>query len=124
MEMLAVVLLAVRNDGFGFAELVQHDHELATLDLLHLSREQLAHAAGELVPDPGPLTFADALDYPLLSRLHGRAPELGEVHRLFHHVADLELLVSHPRFFERYLAGGVGDFLDHGLEKHDLDRSL
>ena len=38
VEVLAVVLLAVRDDRFGLAELVQHDDELAALDLLHLAR--------------------------------------------------------------------------------------
>src|SRR4051812_45933216 len=43
MEMLAMILLAVRNDRFGLAELVQHDDELAALDLLHFAGKQLAY---------------------------------------------------------------------------------
>ena len=45
MEVLAMVLLAIRNDRFRLAELVEHDDELAALDLLHLAGEQLADAA-------------------------------------------------------------------------------
>src|SRR3989454_6016668 len=33
VKVLAVVLLAVRNDRFGFTELREHDDDLATLDL-------------------------------------------------------------------------------------------
>ena len=44
MEVLAMVLLAVRDDRLRLAELVEHDHELAALDLLDLAGEQLADA--------------------------------------------------------------------------------
>jgi len=37
MEVLAVVSARVRNDRLRLAELVEHDHELAALDLLDLS---------------------------------------------------------------------------------------
>jgi hypothetical protein len=37
VEVLSMVLLAVGNDCLGLAELVQHDHQLAPLDLLYLT---------------------------------------------------------------------------------------
>ena len=51
MVVLAMILLAIRNDRFRFAELVEHDDELAALDLLHFAGEQVADARGELVAD-------------------------------------------------------------------------
>ena len=86
-----MVLLAIRNDRFGLAELVQHDDELAALDLLDLAAQQIADAAGELVANARALAFANALDDSLLGGLHRGASELGEVDRDLHHVADLEL---------------------------------
>ena len=44
VEVLAMVLLAIRNDRFRLAELVEHDDELAALDLLDLAGEQVADA--------------------------------------------------------------------------------
>src|SRR6202040_1214767 len=124
MEMLAMVLLAVGNDRLCLAELVEHDDELATLDLLDLSGKKISHSAGELVADLRSLAFPDALDDALLGRLYRRASELGEIDRDFHLVADLELLVLEPCLFERDLARGVSDLIDDGLEQHDLDRAL
>src|SRR5262249_22968871 len=94
VEMLAVVLLAIRNDRFRFAELVEHHDELATLDLLHFTAEQIADARRELVADSRALAFAHALDDALLGRLNGRASEDGEIDRLFHDVAQLEAVVE------------------------------
>jgi hypothetical protein len=51
MEVFAMVLLSVRNDRFGFAKLVQHYHELAALDLLHFTGEEIADPAREFVAD-------------------------------------------------------------------------
>src|SRR5262249_12450692 len=93
MEMLAMVLLAIRNDRFRLAELVEHHDELATLDLLDLAGQKVADAGGELVADPRALAFAYALDDALLGRLHGGAAEHREVDRLLEHVADLESFV-------------------------------
>ena len=90
VEVLAVVLLAIRNDRFRFAELVEHDDELAALDLLDFAGEQVADARRELVADAGALAFADALDDALLGGLDGGAAEDREVDRLFHDVARLE----------------------------------
>src|SRR5688572_8208075 len=122
--MLPVVLLAVRNDRFRFTELVEHDDELASLDLLHLSRKQISHSARELVADLGPLAFSDALDDPLLRRLDRGPPKLGEVDRNLHLVADLELRILEPGLLEGDLARGVGYFFDNGLEENDSDRAL
>src|SRR5258705_12808114 len=78
MEVLAMILIAVRDDRLGFTDLVQHDDDFAALDLLDLPREQLAHLAGELLPDAGALAFPDALDDALLRRLDRGSPELLE----------------------------------------------
>ena len=87
-----MILLAIRNDRFRLAELVEHDHELAALDLLHLAREQIADARRELVADARALALANALDDALLRGLNGGAAELGEVDRLLEHVARLRSL--------------------------------
>ena len=121
VKVLAMVLLAVRHDRLRFAELVEHDHQLAALDLLHLAGEELADAAGELVADAGALALADALDDALLGRLHGAAPELREVDGDLHDVADLELPVLELRLLEGHLAAGVRDLRDHRLEQHDAN---
>ena len=125
MEVLAVVLLAVRDDRFRLAELVQHDDQLAALDLLHLAGEQLADLAGELVADPGALALADALDDALLGRLHrraGRTPSNGHV--LLEHVADLEVRVLVAGLLQRDLPGRVLDRLDHLAEPDDANGPL
>src|SRR2546429_5772049 len=83
VKVLAVVLLAVRNDRFGFTELREHDDDLATLDLLYFAREELADLVGELFPDAGPLALADALDDALLRGLYRRAAEGLERHVIF-----------------------------------------
>ena len=124
MEVLAMVLLAIRNDRFRLAELVEHDDELAALDLLDLAGEQIADARRELVADACALAFADALDDALLGGLDGGAAEDGEVDRLFHHVADLEAVVEASRVVDGDLAARVLDGLDDGLEQHDADLAL
>ena len=67
-----MVLLAIRNDRFRLAELVEHDDELAALDLLDLARQQVADAAANSSRILRALAFADALDDALLRRLHRR----------------------------------------------------
>src|SRR5438445_106197 len=124
MEVLAVVLFAVGDDRLRLAELREHHDDLATLDLLHLTREQLADLVGELLADPGPLAFAHALNDALLRRLHRRAPERLEGHFLLQHVADLEVRVLEARFLERHLRAGVLHGLDHGAQHDDPDRPL
>src|SRR5690606_786674 len=81
---LAMILLAIGNDRLGFTEPVQHDHELAALDLLDLAREQFTHLVGELVTNAIALTLPHALDDPLLGGLHRQATERLERHFLFH----------------------------------------
>jgi hypothetical protein len=124
MEVLAVVLLAVRNDRFRFAELVEHDDQLAALDLLDLAGQQVTDARRKLVANLGALAFANALDDALLGGLNGRAPEDREVERLFHDVAGLEPFVEQLGFLEGDLAGRIFDSLDDGLEDRDLDLTL
>src|ERR1044071_9443181 len=107
MIVLAMVLLAVRNDRFGFAELVQHDDELAALDLLNFAGEQVSDARRELIADSRALTLAHPLDDSLLRRLHRGTSEHREVDGLFHDVADLEAVVERARVVERDLAARV-----------------
>ncbi len=118
MIVLAMVLLAIRDDRLGLAELVEHDHELAALDLLHLAREKIADARRELVADPRALALANALDDALLRGLHGGATELGEVDRLFDDVADFEAFIEDLRVFHGDLAARVLDLGHDGLEQH------
>src|SRR5678815_5608435 len=121
MEVLAVILLAVGDDRLRFAELVEHDHELAALDLLDLAGQQIPDARRELVADLRALALPHSLDDALLGRLDGRAAEDGEVERLLHDVAGLEALVEDLRFLEGDLARRILDRLDDGLEEHDAD---
>src|SRR4051812_41503376 len=100
MEMLTVVLLAIRNHSFGFAELVEHDDELAALDLLNFSGKQIADSARELVANLGALAFTDALDDSLLCSENGHAAEFSEIDRILEDIADLELRVFEARFLE------------------------
>src|SRR4029079_19624485 len=93
VDVFAMILLAIRNDRFGLAELVEHDDELAALDLLHFTGEQVADTAGKLVADSRALGFTNPLDDALLGGLYGGATEDGEVDRLFHDVARLEAFV-------------------------------
>ena len=125
VEMLAVVLLAVGDDRLGLAELVQHDDELAALDLLDLAGQQLAHLVGELLADPGPLALAHPLDDPLLGGLHREPAEFGEGNLFLEHVADLEVgvLVAGP-LPARSAQLGILDRLDHLAEPHDPDGAL
>src|SRR5690606_7190899 len=97
---LAVVLLAVRDDRFRFAELVEHHDDLAALDLLDLAREEVADAARELVADLRALALADALHDALLGGLHGGTPELLEGDRNFHEIARLVVGILVSRFLE------------------------
>src|SRR5579859_353130 len=124
VEVLAVVLIAVGDDRFGFAELVQHDDDLAALDLLHLARQQLADFPGKLLANPAPLTLAHPLDDALLGRLHGGPAELLERDFFFQHVAGREFRILVARFLERDLRALVLDGLHHRLEHDDADRSL
>ena len=124
VEMLAVVLLPVGNDRLGLAELVQHDDELAALDLLDLAREQLADLVGELVADAGPLAFAHPLDDPLLGGLHGEPTELLEGHLFLEHVADLEVGILVAGFLQRDLRARIFDRFDHLAEPDDPDGAL
>ena len=124
MEVLAMVLLAIRNDRFRLAELVEHDDELAALDLLDFAGQQVADAGRELVADLGALAFADALDDALLGGLDGGAAEHGEVERLLHHVAELEALVEQAGLLERRSRARDPRRLDDRLEDGDLDLAL
>ena len=96
VEVLAVVLLAVGDDRLRLAELVEHDDQLAALDLLDLAGEELADLVGELVADARALALAHPLDDPLLGRLHRQPPEGLEGDVLLEHVAELELGVLEP----------------------------
>src|SRR5216110_234270 len=122
--MLAVVLLAVRNDRFGFPEPREHDDDLAALDLLHLARQELADLVGELFPDARPLALADPLDDALLRRLHRRAAERLERHLFLQHIPDLEIRILEARFFERHLRARVLHGLHYRAEHRDPNRAL
>ena len=111
-----MILLAIRHDRLGFAEAVEHDHELAALDLLDLAREQLADLVGELVADAIPLALADALDDPLLGGLHREPAEGLEGHLFLEDVADLEVGILELRLFERDLRARVFDHVGHLAE--------
>src|SRR5437667_465353 len=124
VEVLAVILLAVGDDRLGFAELREHDDDLAPLDLLHFAREELSHLVGELLPDAGPLALAHPLDDALLSCLHRGAAERLERHLLFQHVAHLEVLIFEARFLERDLRARVFHGLHHGAPHDDPDGAL
>ena len=124
MKMLAMILLAIRNDCFRLAKLIEHDDELAALDLLDFAGEQLTHFGRELVADLGALAFADALDDPLLGGLHGGAAKHREIDRLFEHVTDLEARVEQAGILGGNLAGAVLDDVDDRAEQHDLDVAL
>src|SRR6185437_7580936 len=121
---LPVILLAIRDDGFRLAELVEHDHELAALDLLYLAGEQVADAGRELVSNASAFALANALNDALLGCLHRGAAEHGEIDRLFHDVADLEALVVGARVVERNFAAGILDRRHHGLEEDDANVTL
>src|SRR5688572_10121842 len=116
-----MILLAVRDDRLGFAELVEHDHQLAALDLLHFARQQVAELRGELIPNLGTLALTNPLDDPLLRRLHGGATEDGKIDGLLEHVADLEVILELPSVVERDFLAGIFDGFDDGLEQDDLD---
>ena len=118
-----MVLLAVRDDRLGLAELVEHQHQLAPLDLLDLAREQLAHLVGELLADPVALTLAHPLDDPLLGRLHRAATESRERDFLFEHVAELEVGVLVARLFEGDLPRLVLDQFDDRAHPGDDHRA-
>ncbi len=124
MEVLAVVLLAVGDDRLRLAELVEHDDQLAALDLLDLAGEQLADLVLELVANPGPLALAHPLDDPLLGRLHRQAPEGREGDVFFQHVAGLELGILEAGLLDRDLAGGVLDQLDDLPQPRDGQATL
>src|SRR5258706_67235 len=124
VEVLAMVLLAIRNDGLRLAELVEHDHQLAALDLLDLAGQEVADARRELVADLRALAFANALDDALLGSLNGGAAEHGEIERFFHDVAGLEPLVEQLGLFHGDLARGVLDGFDDRLEQDDADLAL
>src|SRR5581483_9915876 len=124
MKVLAMILLAIRDDRLGFAELREHHHDLAALDLLHLAREQLADLVAALLAYPRALPLAHPLDDPLLGRLHRRAAEGLERHFLLEHVADLEVRVLEPRLLERHLRPRILDVLHHRAQHDDADRAL
>ena len=121
VEVLAVILFAVRNDGFGFAEPVEHEHELAALDLLNFAGEQLADLAAELIADLVALAFAHPLDDPLLGGLHREATELLEGDFLFEHVAGLELGIEIARVIDADLPARILDGVDDLAEPHHAD---
>ena len=73
-EALPRILFLPRNDRLGIARSIEHEHELAALDLLHLSRKQLADPVGVFLANALAFTFADQLHDPLLGRHDGIAP--------------------------------------------------
>src|SRR5690606_12898146 len=88
-EPLPRVLLLPGDDRVRLARLVQHHHDLAALDLLHLTAEQVTDLVRVLVADALALALPDPLDDPLLRGHHGIAAELREIHRDLEHVARL-----------------------------------
>jgi hypothetical protein len=124
VEVLAMILFAIRDYRFRLAKLVEHHDELAALDLLHFTGQQLTDAIRELVADLGPFTFTHALDDPLLGRLHCAAAEFSEIHRNFHHVAGLELGIFEARLVDRDLPAGISHFVDHGFQQDDIDLAI
>src|SRR5690606_31093726 len=69
-EPLPRVLLLPRDDRFRLPGLVEHHHDLATLDLLDFSAQQLADPVRVLLADALALALADSLDDPLLGGHH------------------------------------------------------
>ena len=124
MEVLPVILLPIGDDGFGLAELVQHDDQLAPLDLLDLARKQLSHLGGELLPDPGPLAFPDPLDDALLGGLDREPAEIDEGDLFLQHVADREVGILVLGLLQRDLPARVLDRLHDLPEAHHLDGAL
>src|SRR6185436_9606426 len=100
----AMVLLAVGHDRLRFAELVEHDDELAALDLLHLTGQKLPDASRELVANAGAFSFTDSLDDALLGSLYRGSAEGGEIDWLFELIADLEAFIEHAGVLELDLA--------------------
>ncbi len=124
MEVLPVILLPVGHDGFGLPEFVQHDDQLAALDLLDFSRQKLAHLRGELLPDPGPLAFAHPLDDPLFGRLNRQPAKVDKRNLFLEHVAHLEVGIFVLRLFQGDLRAGIFHRLHHLAETHHLDGTL
>ena len=118
---LARVLFLPGNDGLGVAGTVQHENQLAALDLLHFAGQQVAHAVGVLVADSLPLALAHQLHDPLLGGHDGVAAELGEGYGNLHDVADLVGGVVPPRLVEQDLRRRVLHGLDDSLEDDHLD---
>ena len=109
------------NDGLGVAGAVQHENQLAALDLLHFAGEQVAHPVGVLVPDALPLALAHQLHDPLLGRHDRVAAELLELDRNLHHVTGFVGGVVPARFVHRDLRRRVLHVLDDTLEDEHLD---
>jgi hypothetical protein len=124
VEMLPVVLLAIRDDGLRLAELVEHEHQLAPFDLLHFPGQQLADLVAEFLPDLGALALTHPLDDPLLGRLDRETPELGEGDFLFEDIAHLEFRVLEAGILDRDLGAGILHRLDHGPQPHDPHAAL
>src|SRR4051812_38179520 len=124
MEVLPMVLFPIGDNGFGLAELIQHDDELAPLDLLNLAGEQLAHLGGEFLTDARPLTLTNPLDDPLLGGLHCKAAELYETDLFLQHIADSEVRIFVLRLVQRYLPAGVFNGRDDLSKPNDLDGPL
>src|SRR5215204_6575247 len=124
VEMLAVVLLPVRNNRLRFPELVEHDDELAALDLLYFAREQLADFGGEFLPNAGSLTFTDPLDDPLLGGLNSEAPEFHKWDLFLEHIAQLEVGVLVLGLFQRNLPASILHCLDNLAQTYDAYSAL
>ena len=118
-EPLPRILILPRDYGVRVGRAVEHHHDLASLDLLDLARQQLSHTIGVLLPNPVPFVFADPLYDALLHRHHGISAEIFKVDRNLHHVPDLEILIVPAGFFEADLGRRILDLFHHTAEHHN-----
>ncbi len=122
--MLPVILLPVGDDGFGLPELVEHQDQLPSLDLLDFAGEQLTHLVAELLADLAPLPLADPLNDPLLGGLYCQPPEFGKGDLLFEHVPGFKIGSSNRASSRADLCAGILDLLDDRSKPHDPHSAL
>ena len=120
MEVLAPILLPVRDNGFGFPELIYQNDELAPFDLLDLTGQKLPHLICKLVSNSRAFAFAYSLNDALFRGLHGRPPKRVKRYFLLENFTDLEILILPPCLFQTDLRGTILHRLNDCPQHHHL----
>ena len=109
-------LFRCRQDGFGLAQV---DVDVAVLDALDDTGDDVVRSVRKFIIDDVPFGFAQALDHDLFGSLGGDAAEIVRHDIDVDDVADFIIDINEAGLIEGDFRMGIFDFIDDGLGSLD-----